>query len=412
MPETIVSLPVPPGSCRLQDHPTDEKFRAFSPSPLFLRAKVVRKITEVPREEWDAVFPPTLEGYSFFKTLDEVPFHPFSFFYVLVYRGESLVGATVCFLMDYPLDTTVQGALKSASNVVKKIAPGFFNLKVLVCGMPMSQGRIGCAKSEDAGEIFEVIYDCLEQLAEEQKVPVVAFKDFDKEYDALLTPLEKRGFYRFQTMPTTLMEIRSKNFEEYMKTLSRASRDGLKRKLKRIDSRPPLDLEITTHPGAALDELYALYLQTVYSHDQMSFEVVPKEFFRRISENMPEETKFFLWRKDGKLLAFAFCLFSKDYFIDYYLGFDYAVAHDYHLYFIRFRDLMNWCIRRGIKTYEMGCTNYESKRRLGFQFAPFWTYAKCRNRFLNPFFRWLCVALKPDNFDPVFKWMKERDRES
>ncbi len=410
MPETVVLPPTGSDSARLPTRQTEHLLRLAEKQPL--RTQVVRRITEIQKSQWDAVFPPVLEGYSFFKTLDEISFEPFSFFYVLVYRGETLVGAPTCFLMEYSLDTTVQGILKSLSHAVKKIVPGLFNLRALICGAPMAQGRIGFGEPEKRAEIFDAICGCLERIAEEQRASVIALKDFDREYDSLLKVLSSRGFYRFENMPTTKMKICFESFEAYMKTLGRASRDGLKRKLKKADSLSKLDLEITGEPGRDLDEIYALYLQTVHRHDEFGFEVVPKEFFSRISENMPERTKFFLWRKDGKLVAFAFCLASEDYFIDYYLGFDYSVAHDFHLYFIRFRELLSWCIRNKMKTYEMGPTNYEPKRRLGFGFVPLYVYARCRNPWISPFFKLLCGILKPENFDPVFKWMKERGRET
>ena len=123
---------------------------------------------------------------------------------------------------------------------------------------------------------------------------------------------------------------------------------------------------------------------------------------------MPQETKYFFWRMDKKLVAFALCFVSKDHFVDYYLGFDYSVAFDCHLYFVRFRDLMNWCIENRMKTYEMGTTGYEPKRRLGFNFIPQFVYVKHRLPWLHRPFKWLCHFLKPENFDPVFKEMRKK----
>ena len=39
-----------------------------------LRTKVFRRMEEISPEEWGRVFPDVLEGYSFFKTLDESGF--------------------------------------------------------------------------------------------------------------------------------------------------------------------------------------------------------------------------------------------------------------------------------------------------------------------------------------------------
>ena len=123
---------------------------------------------------------------------------------------------------------------------------------------------------------------------------------------------------------------------------------------------------------------------------------------------MPHNAKFFLYRINGRLVAFLLCLASKDIIIDYYVGLDYSVAHKYHLYFIKFRDTLNYCIKHRIKRYEMGTTGYEPKRRLGFDFVPLYLYVKLRNRMLRPVFNLICQFLKFDNFDPALKEGKKR----
>ncbi len=123
---------------------------------------------------------------------------------------------------------------------------------------------------------------------------------------------------------------------------------------------------------------------------------------------MPGQTKYFLWRMNGKLVAFTFCLVSGERLIDYYLGLDYSVAHEYHLYFVKFRDLMKWSIVNKIKKYEMGSGGYDPKKRLDFKFTPLYAYAKHRSKWVNPFFKILCFLLKPENFEPLFKEMKTK----
>jgi len=180
----------------------------------------------------------------------------------------------------------------------------------------------------------------------------------------------------------------------------------LKRKFKEIDGKINIDLEVTSQlKGNDLQEVYALYLQT-YARSEIGLEKLTPDFFEKISKNMPHEVKFFLWRMNHKIVAFALCMVSGDYFIDYYLGFDYGVAYQYHLYYVRFRDLMKWCIENNIKKYEMGSTAYEPKRRLNFNFIPLYIYAKHRNKFFNPIFKGFCHIVKPANFDPVFKELK------
>lgn len=368
--------------------------------------RVVDSIGSIRRDEWERVFPKVLEGYDFYRSLEESGLEQFSLFYILAYECKKLVGLVPCFLMAYSLDTSINGPLRRVSNAIKKIRPSIFSLKTLVCGMPMGQGQIGAPTN--GGAILKVILRRMEQVAKKEKAAIIAFKDFGRAYTALLDPLQHEGFYKFDGLPTTEMNVWFKSFEEYLNTLSAASRYDLRRKFRKVDGHVKFDLEIVDSlDDKTLHEVYRLYLEIVDKHD-MGFEMLPMAFFRNISKNMPARVKYFLWKLDGRLAAFLLCLVSDDMLIDYYVGLDYSVAHKYHLYFVKFRDVLNWCIKRGIKTYEMGITGYEPKRRLGFEFIPLYLYVKLRNRALRPVFNAICQFLKFENFDPSLKNAKKK----
>jgi predicted N-acyltransferase len=368
---------------------------------LGLRTKVAKKITEIPAGEWNKVFPDVLESYDFFRTLDESHLEQFSFYYIMVYDHKIPVGATACFLMNYSLDTSINGAYRHLSNAIKKLMPNIFSLKALICGMPLGQGRMGITGQAD--KILQAIVRRMEHIAKKNKAPILAFKDFNQSDAHVLDVLQKRGFTKFDGLPSTELNITFKNFEDYLKTLSGASRYDLRRKFKKVDQEVVIDLKIVDSlEGGSLEEVYGLYLDVVAKHE-MGFELLPKDFFKNISKNMPNHVKFFLWRIDGKLVAFLFCLIAGDLCADYYVGLDYSVAHKYHLYFIKFRDTINWCIEHKIKKYEMGNSGYEPKRRIGLDFLPLFIYVKLRNRTLRPIFNFICQFLKFENFDPDLK---------
>ena len=366
-----------------------------------LTTKVSRKITDIPVDHWNKVFPNVLESYDFFRALDASGLEQFSLYYIMVYDRKAPVGATSCFMVDYSLDTSISGPLRRASNAIKKVAPNIFSIKAFVCGLPMGQGRIGIADNND--KVFRAILRRIEQIAKKNKASVIAFKDFDKAYTGTLDPLQKEGFAKFDSLPTTELNVWFRDFEEYLRTLSGASRYDLRRKFKKVDGHVKIDLEITdTLKGGVLEDVYKLYLDMTDRHE-MGFELLPIEFFSNISKCMADRTRFFLWRIDGKLATFLLCFVSEDLLIDYYVGLDYSVAHKYHLYFVKFRDVLNWCIKHKIKKYEMGVTAYEPKRRLGFDFVPLYLYVKLRNRMLRPVFNFACQFLKFENFDPSLR---------
>lgn len=365
-----------------------------------LKTRVTRRISEIPAGDWNKVFPDVLESHDFFKTLDESHLEQFSFYYIMAYDRTTPVCAVPCFIMNYSLDTSISGPIKRITNSIKKRMPNVFNIRALVCGTPLGQGRMGVG---DHPDYIYVILRRMEQVAKKNKAAIIAFKDFDKTYNNVFDLLQKKGFSKFTSLPWTKLEINFKSFEEHLKTLSGATRYDLRRKFKKVDNHVKIDLEIAgTLEDDVLRDLYKLYLDIVAKHD-MQFEILSIDFFRNVSRIMPKQTKYFLWRIDGKLAAFLFCLVSEDTMIDYYVGFDYSIAHTYHLYFIKFRDTMNWCVKHGIKKYEMGTTGYEPKKRLGLDFVPLYLYARLRNRALRPIFNLICQFLKFENFDPDLK---------
>ncbi len=375
-----------------------------------LRTRVIRKIEEVSADEWNKIFPNVPESYFFLKTLDESNFDQFSFYYILVYEHKKLgppaghssllVGAAPCFSVNYSLDTSINGPLRQLSNAIKKTFPRLFSIKALVCGIPMGQGQIGNIPCSFG--VVEAIVQRMEALARKIHAPVIAFKDLDLSYNKLFDPLLKNGFLKINSLPMTRLKLDFSDFEDYLRTLSGPTRYDFRRKLKKASSVKIESSLVTVLDEGTLDEVYNLYLQAVEAHD-MGFEIVPKQFFRLISKNMPQETKFFLWRINGKLVTFVFCLVSKDILLDYYLGFDYTPAHEYHLYFVKFKEVFNWCLKHGIKTYEMGATGYEPKRRLKFDFVPVYLYVKARYKIMRLFLKCLCALLKFENFDPELK---------
>jgi predicted N-acyltransferase len=365
--------------------------------------KLYKRIREVPRKDWDALLPDNVEDYDFLAALDDSNFRDITFYYVVIYEDSHAVGATCFFVMDFQFDMALKGWLNSISKRLKKIFPGILGVKIVFCGLPMGRGILGISKNKE--EVLGLIVEEMEKLAEAHKAIAIVFKDFTADCQGFLSSLEKKSFRRISSMPSMVMNIDFDNFDAYLRSLSPSSREGFKRKLKKINQGPQFDLEVAEQVSPDVSrQMYDLYKQTADAAE-MGFEELPADFFGSMSRNAAKSCKFFLWRLDGKLVAFAYCYYAKDYLIDYYLGFDYEVANKYNLYLVRFWDILKWCIDNKFKTYEIGQTSYEVKRRLGFDFLPLNAYCKPVNKLFIPLLDFYCKFLAFDKRDPVFKQM-------
>jgi predicted N-acyltransferase len=97
---------------------------------------------------------------------------------------------------------------------------------------------------------------------------------------------------------------------------------------------------VTNEIAPIIDEVYPLYLN-VYNRSKLHFEKLSKEYFLELAARMPDKVRFFIWRRNGKAVAFGNCLVRGDTVLAEYLGLDYSVALKLHLYHYVFRDLVN-----------------------------------------------------------------------
>ena len=200
-------------------------------------------------------------------------------------------------------------------------------------------------------------------------------------------------------MPGCTLELNFASFEDYM-------RDQLGRSLRykyiKLNKRTPIEWEVRTDVTPLADEIHALYKQT-HARSKMRFEFLTPEFFALIGREMPECARFFLWRVDGRLAAFALCLVQGDTIHHLNIGFDYAVSLDRQLYFVTMRDIFRWSLRQGLKRYVTGQLNYDPKLHFKMRLAPLDLYSRHTSPLLNPFFKAALGYLQPVRHDPIIR---------
>lgn len=377
--------------------------------PAGLRSKAFSSIREIGREEWEPVYPPVAETYGFLKTVEESLRGQYRFYYISVYEGSRMTCAVPCFVLEYPISLSTEGMVKKIFLFLERRFPKLFILKVLACGSPSCEGRIALDNSFSGEAVLKAIEREMWSIAAREGASVIAFKDFSKEYARQFKPLKSMRFHRMGSFPSVELDLNFKTFEEYLSSLSRATRMDLRRKFRKTDGKIKIEMEVRTELGELLDDAYRLYSDNL-KRSSVEFEKMTKDFFRDISKNEPGRTRFFVWRVDGRLVAFSLCLVSGETMVGEYLGFDYDVAYEYHLYFIIFRDRIRWCLANGIRRYETGALNYDPKKRLDFKFVPQYLYVKHRNRLVNKLLKFASVFIEPERFDPVLKAMRTRKK--
>jgi len=379
----------------------------------YFSTKVSRFVSEINEDEWAKIMPPYPAGYGYFKTIDETLRQQFKTYYISIYDKDEISCIATCFIAEYSLDTTFDAKIKKITDkvlpLVRKILPNFLITRAIICGCPINRGMIGIKDSPCRDAVIETLITKMRSVGEKENASFIAFRDFAEEYTHILKPLLNSKFHKILSFPFAELKIEHKSFEDYFSSLSKATKIDLRRKFKKTEGKIKIDMEVVDNVDDFLDEIYDLYLQNIKKSD-VTFEIITKDFFKAISRNAPGISKFFLWRIDGKLVAFHLCLVSGGILSGEYLGIDYGIAYDYHIYFVLMTDIIKWCIKNDIKSFDAGALSYDPKKRLDFQFVPQYLYVKHRNSIVNFLFRFVVPFLKPENSDPVLKSLKKEGK--
>ncbi len=315
-------------------------------------------------------------------------------------------GVQPFFFVDQDLVATAPGWVRAPIEAVRRIFPRLLRLKMLMVGCAAGEGHLGGAVPAERWGMA-VMREAVVKIARANKARLVVWKDFPAAYREALGPLHgaEAGacYVRIPSMPATRLALDYTSWDDYMaRKLSHAMRKNLRRKFKALAAAAPLEMTVVHELGPHLDEALALYLQT-FARSPLQFEKLTRDFLLRLGAEMPERTRFFLWRQNGKLVAFSLCLVHDGAIYDEYLGLDYTIALDLHLYFVTFRDILTWALAQGLTAYHSTPLNYDPKLHLGFALAPLDLYVAHPSPVLNALLRHILPLIQPTRAEPVLR---------
>src|SRR5438094_9129223 len=366
-------------------------------------AKVVTR-TEVQNcDTWKRALQDKCKDHRYYEIVDETLDGNFEHHYLILEdNSRDVRGVQPVFFVRQNLIEGVRGKIRSVVDRVRKKFPRFLTMRVLLVGCAAGAGDLGACDEEDEAWAAKALRAILRTYARQNKASLVALKDFPAKYRLALETFRSNGYARVPSMPMTRLALPYHAWEEYFRTLSKATRKDLRRKFRKAERAPKIDMEVVKDIAPFLDEIYPLYL-AVYERSPLKFETLTKDYFLAIAQRMPERVRFFIWRQSGKIVAFSFCLPCGDAIYDECIGLDYCVALDLHLYFYTLRDIISWALQQGLKYYYSNPLNYEAKLHLDCELVPLDLYVRHTSALLNPIFRRVIKYLGPTRHDPFLR---------
>lgn len=355
-----------------------------------LQCRTHATIDDIPRAQWDSVWPALAEGYDFYLCQQQAGLAGFEFLYLTVHAGDQLLLVAPLFVAHFDMGLAMDDAGRRWLQKAQRFWPRFLVLKSLFCGSPVSEKGLVGVHPQHRGDarLLAAFSHALTGLARERGAWMVVFKDFMDADLQGLAPLRGMGWFQGDSLPTARLQMAFSTVDEYLGQLGYGTRKDLRRKLRKTEKQGGLEIEAVADIGPCIDEAYRLY-QQVYDANELHFEKLTRPFFLNFTRHMPGQTVFFLyWQKPSadaprRLVGFNFCLQHEDRLVDKYIGMDYAVSRDLNLYFVSFLYNVQWCLDHHKTHYMLSQGGYPVKLQLGAQLIALRTLTRMRNPLLN-----------------------------
>lgn len=368
-------------------------------------ASVFARAADVDRDLWAETFGDQAKDFSYYKLIERTMSRGFLYRYlVLAAPNGKPCALQPLILVDQDLSLSLGDRARRWLSFLRGFFPRLLRSRMLMAGCLVGNGHLGVLPGFRRRKAVSLLAEALFSYAAIEGISFLTIKDFPAEQRSEMQPLVDAGFTRLDGFPPLKMELTFDSFEEYLsERLSKITRKGLRRKFRAAaNARPPITLEVRNNCRSVIDEIYPLYL-AVARRSEIEFEVFSREYFLDASLTIPERCRFFIWRQDGKAIAFSYCTVWNGTIFDHDIGLDYSVAHDLHLYYLSFRDILEWAFRRGYRSYRTSPFNYDPKMHLRLELEPVDLFVRHRSRFFNLLLRWFAPHFSPVQSDPVLR---------
>ncbi len=381
------------------------RIEASEPSTLSTVVDVASRADLLDIGIWQSAFQSYRKDRRYYEIVEDTICPDFAYRYCLLRdEGGSIRAVQPFFIVDQDL---LAGVGRRSLGIVKKIRrfwPRFLTIRTMMIGCVAGEGHLYATAPAAQRRDAEILAAHIVEVARRERAPIIVLKEFPAQYRDTLSCFLTRGFTRVPSMPMTRLDLSSySSFEDYFsESFKSKRRNEFRRKFKAAEQAGPISLEITSDISGMADELYPLYLQ-VYERAKLKFEKLTKDFFCQIGTRMGDKARFFIWRQDGKAIAFSLCLTEGNVLYGEYIGLDYNIALKLHFYFYAMRDMIAWAVSNGYKSVVSSGLSYPPKLQMRHVLEPLDLYIRHTSPILNPILRALLPWLEPTRSDRTLK---------
>jgi len=353
---------------------------------------------------WQRAFASQHKDRRYYEIVEDTIHPEFDYWYFAIrdHRGE-IQAIQPFFILDQDILAGIHPTFRRLTDAIRLRWPRFMFMKTMMVGCVAGEAHLDDGDISTRAATARSLAGAIVEHARALGARLIVLKEFPDQYRDALSCFIHAGFTRIPSMPQTRLNIAYADFDDYMQSaLNSATRRKLRKKFKATESDAPIELSVTNDVTSIIDEIYPLYLQ-VYDRSKLRFERLTKGYFCGLGTAMPDRVRFFVWRRDAKAVAFGACLVHGDTLFAEYLGLDYRVALELHLYHYVFRDLARWAIANGCRWFHSSGLNYDPKLHLRHRLRPVDLYVRHTSTIVNTFMRLALPLLEPTRYDVTLK---------
>ena len=195
---------------------------------------------------WREAFAGKAKDHRFYEIVEETLESGFEHHYLVLEDDAGVIrGIQPLFFVQQNIVEGVP-AIRAAVDLIRRRFPRFLTMRMLMAGCAAGEGHLGAGRAEDETWMVTALQATLQSYARAGNASLVVFKDFSAAYREAMKSLVTNGYARVPSMPMTQLQLRFRDFEEYLNSLSKATRKDLRRKYRKIAKTTPIVFEAVT----------------------------------------------------------------------------------------------------------------------------------------------------------------------
>jgi Acetyltransferase (GNAT) domain len=355
-------------------------------------------------QHWQRAFASQHKDRRYYEIVEDTIHPEFDYRYFAIRNHEGKIQAIQpFFILDQDILAGIHRTFGRLIDAIRVRWPRFMFMKTMMVGCVAGEAHLDDGDDSTRAATARSLAGAIVEHARALGARLIVLKEFPNQYRDALSCFIHGGFTRIPSMPQTRLNIAYADFEDYMQSaLNSATRRKLRKKFKATECDAPIELSVNNDVTSIIDEVYPLYLQ-VYERSKLRFERLTREYFCGLGTAMPDRVRFFVWRRHTKAVAFGACMVHGDTLFAEYLGLDYGVALELHLYHYVFRDLVRWAMANGCRWFQSTGLNYDPKLHLRHRLKPVDLYVRHTSPIVNMLMRFALPLLEPTRHDATLK---------